>query len=205
MTYAYARISSRDQNLDRQLSAFRSFGIPPKHIFCDKKSGKRTGVSCLGERVLRFRHYPAYLQQGRRIYGHPRCVQPYGYRQRDNSARTDAFRVGVVADPARHRSDSSAHHHSVPDIAVYPQIPVLAHLSAVQGDSGSVQGDRQPTKAENGNEGSERTCRKAYAETARRCGRIGGVNENGQENHYSCSLGRGGNRGRLLISWRYCL
>lgn len=40
MTYAYARISSRDQNLDRQLSAFRSFGIPPKHIFCDKKSGK---------------------------------------------------------------------------------------------------------------------------------------------------------------------
>ena len=40
MTYAYARVSSRDQNLDRQLSAFRSFGIPPKHIFCDKKSGK---------------------------------------------------------------------------------------------------------------------------------------------------------------------
>ena len=40
MTYAYARISSRDQNLDRQLSAFRSFGIPPKHIFCDKISGK---------------------------------------------------------------------------------------------------------------------------------------------------------------------
>ena len=39
MTYAYAHISSRDQNLDRQLSAFRSFGIPPKHIFCDKKSG----------------------------------------------------------------------------------------------------------------------------------------------------------------------
>lgn len=40
MTYAYARVSSRDQNPDRQLSAFRSFGIPPKHIFCDKKSGK---------------------------------------------------------------------------------------------------------------------------------------------------------------------
>ena len=40
MTYAYACVSSRDQNLDRQLSAFRSFGIPPKHIFCDKISGK---------------------------------------------------------------------------------------------------------------------------------------------------------------------
>lgn len=50
MTYAYARISSRDQNLDRQLSAFRSFGIPPKHIFCDKKSGKdfeRQNYLCL--------------------------------------------------------------------------------------------------------------------------------------------------------------
>ena len=40
MTYAYARVSSRDQNLDRQLSAFRSLGIPSKHIFCDKKSDK---------------------------------------------------------------------------------------------------------------------------------------------------------------------
>lgn len=50
MTYAYARISSRDQNLDRQLSAFRSFGIPSKHIFCDKKSGKdfeRQNYLCL--------------------------------------------------------------------------------------------------------------------------------------------------------------
>ena len=40
MTYAYARVSSKDQNLDRQLSAFHSFGVPSKHIFCDKKSGK---------------------------------------------------------------------------------------------------------------------------------------------------------------------
>ena len=31
MTYAYDRVSSRDQNLDRQLSAFRSLGIPSKH------------------------------------------------------------------------------------------------------------------------------------------------------------------------------
>lgn len=39
-TYAYARVSARDQNLDRQLNAFADFGIEKKHIFCDKKSGK---------------------------------------------------------------------------------------------------------------------------------------------------------------------
>ena len=40
MTYAYARVSARDQNLDRQLNAFRDFGVPAKNIFCDKKSGR---------------------------------------------------------------------------------------------------------------------------------------------------------------------
>ena len=40
MIYGYARVSSRDQNLARQLEAFASFGIDNKHIFCDRKSGK---------------------------------------------------------------------------------------------------------------------------------------------------------------------
>jgi len=39
-TYAYARVSSRDQNLERQIAAFTEFGVPQSHIFCDKKSGK---------------------------------------------------------------------------------------------------------------------------------------------------------------------
>lgn len=39
-TYAYARVSARDQNLQRQLSAFDEFGIDRKHVFSDKKSGK---------------------------------------------------------------------------------------------------------------------------------------------------------------------
>lgn len=38
--YAYARVSSRDQNLARQMDAFFEFGIAKKNIFCDKKSGK---------------------------------------------------------------------------------------------------------------------------------------------------------------------
>ena len=40
MIYAYARVSSRDQNLTRQLEAYEEFGVEKKHIYCDKKSGK---------------------------------------------------------------------------------------------------------------------------------------------------------------------
>ena len=40
MIYGYARVSSRDQNLARQLETFASFGIDNNHIFCDRKSGK---------------------------------------------------------------------------------------------------------------------------------------------------------------------
>ena len=40
MTYAYARVTARDQNLSRQLEAFAEMNIDRKHIFCDKKSGK---------------------------------------------------------------------------------------------------------------------------------------------------------------------
>ncbi len=39
-TYAYARVSARDQNLQRQIAAFTDFGIQKNRIFCDKKSGK---------------------------------------------------------------------------------------------------------------------------------------------------------------------
>ncbi len=39
-TYAYARVSSYDQNLARQLQRLQDFGINAKHIFFDKKSGK---------------------------------------------------------------------------------------------------------------------------------------------------------------------
>ncbi len=39
-TYAYARVSARDQNLDRQITAFVAYGIPQNSVFADKKSGK---------------------------------------------------------------------------------------------------------------------------------------------------------------------
>ena len=38
--YGYIRVSTREQNLDRQLLALREFGIPEKQIFREKQSGK---------------------------------------------------------------------------------------------------------------------------------------------------------------------
>ena len=36
--FGYARVSSRDQNLDRQLDALREFGVD--EVFADKASGR---------------------------------------------------------------------------------------------------------------------------------------------------------------------
>ncbi len=38
--YAYARVSSKDQNLSRQLESFKKLNINQSHIYCDKQSGK---------------------------------------------------------------------------------------------------------------------------------------------------------------------
>lgn len=38
--YGYIRVSSKDQNEDRQRIAMQEFGIPDKNIFIDKQSGK---------------------------------------------------------------------------------------------------------------------------------------------------------------------
>lgn len=37
--YGYARVSSRDQNLDRQLDALRTFPVSDRHIYADKATG----------------------------------------------------------------------------------------------------------------------------------------------------------------------
>ena len=39
-TYGYVRVSTRDQNEDRQLIALRELSIPERNIFLDKQSGK---------------------------------------------------------------------------------------------------------------------------------------------------------------------
>ena len=39
-TYGYVRVSTREQNEDRQLIALRELAVPETHIFVDKQSGK---------------------------------------------------------------------------------------------------------------------------------------------------------------------
>ena len=39
-TYGYIRVSTREQNEDRQVIALRGAGIPEKNIYMDKQSGK---------------------------------------------------------------------------------------------------------------------------------------------------------------------
>ena len=38
--YGYCRVSSRDQNEDRQLITMKEMNVPEKNIFIDKQSGK---------------------------------------------------------------------------------------------------------------------------------------------------------------------
>lgn len=55
-TYYYARVSSREQNLDRQLAAFASLGAQERDIITDKESGKdlnRSGYTALKTALLR--------------------------------------------------------------------------------------------------------------------------------------------------------
>lgn len=55
-TYYYARVSSKDQNLERQIAAFKALGAEERDIITDKESGKdlnRTGYSALKNAMLR--------------------------------------------------------------------------------------------------------------------------------------------------------
>ncbi len=55
-TYYYARVSSKEQNLDRQIEAFKKLGAIDRDIITDKASGKdleRTGYQSLKNTLLR--------------------------------------------------------------------------------------------------------------------------------------------------------
>lgn len=54
--YGYARVSSKEQNLDRQIEALTNYGINERDIITDKQSGKdfnRTGYVTLKNQLLR--------------------------------------------------------------------------------------------------------------------------------------------------------
>ena len=54
--YGYARVSSSEQNEDRQVEALKNFGVPTENIIVDKCSGKdteRDGYQYLKRQILR--------------------------------------------------------------------------------------------------------------------------------------------------------
>ena len=54
--YGYARVSSKDQNEDRQIDSLRAFGVADENIIVDKCSGKdteRNGYQYLKRQILR--------------------------------------------------------------------------------------------------------------------------------------------------------
>ena len=54
--YYYARVSTKEQNLDRQLAAFKALGASERDIITDKESGKnldRAGYQALKTTMLR--------------------------------------------------------------------------------------------------------------------------------------------------------
>jgi DNA invertase Pin-like site-specific DNA recombinase len=54
--YGYARVSSTEQNLDRQIEALTAYGVEDRHIITDKMSGKsfdRPGYQTLKCQLLR--------------------------------------------------------------------------------------------------------------------------------------------------------
>ena len=81
-TYGYARVSTREQNLDRQMDALTEFGVAREDIFADKASGKdferpewlrMKGALCAGDVLVvksidRFgRSYEEIIEQWREI------------------------------------------------------------------------------------------------------------------------------------------
>lgn len=39
---AYCRVSTKEQNLDRQLDAMKEYGIDPELLFAEKESGEKS-------------------------------------------------------------------------------------------------------------------------------------------------------------------
>ena len=61
-TFYYARVSSKDQNLDRQLAAFKALGADERDIITEgeRQGLQPSGLSSLKERYAPSRRYPRH-------------------------------------------------------------------------------------------------------------------------------------------------
>ena len=94
-TYGYVRVSSRDQNEDRQMIALQNFGIAPEFICMDKQSGKdfnrkrqAEGIAAAKARCVHFGVKPMeYPKNFARLRA--------AWQNNEVSARTAAKKLGV--------------------------------------------------------------------------------------------------------------
>ena len=88
-TYGYARVSARDQSLDRQMDALEAFGVSGERVFADRASGRdfdrpeyrrmlgalRRGDVVVVKSIDRFgRNYEEILEEWRRITRDEGCA-----------------------------------------------------------------------------------------------------------------------------------
>lgn len=55
MIFGYARVSTREQHLDRQLEALKKAGVDSANVFCDKESGAKASRPALDDLLSRLR------------------------------------------------------------------------------------------------------------------------------------------------------
>ena len=55
MTYGYVRVSTQEQNEDRQMIALSRAEVPEKNIFIDKQSGKDFNRRCYQKMIRKLR------------------------------------------------------------------------------------------------------------------------------------------------------
>ena len=87
--YAYGRVSTREQSLDRQEAAFLAAGVPPENCFVDKQSGKDFDRPA-------YRRMLKALRQGDTLYINiktPHLIQTQTKVQTSEMLATRAFSV----------------------------------------------------------------------------------------------------------------
>ena len=82
--YGYIRVSSTDQNEDRQKLAMAQVAVPEKDIYMDKQSGKDFERPQYKRLVKKLR--PGHLRVGHAPAGYPQRQGPHGDLHRGSSA-----------------------------------------------------------------------------------------------------------------------
>ena len=105
--YGYARVSSKEQNLNRQLDALAEFGVTDDMVFADKASGKTSSGRNTNGLFQRFAKTTrswllgsgGFSHMGRNYHSHTECAF-WSRREVASPAQSAPFREVTGADCA---------------------------------------------------------------------------------------------------------